>query len=63
MGIINPRPSMRAAEERRLRNTLKQHQALRVEIRESGVSDEEASSIAFNIVTSHVQRKKIWRTK
>lgn len=63
MGIIVPRPAMRAREERNLRATLLKHSELRREMREAGLADEEASFIAFNIVTTHAQRGKIWKVR
>jgi hypothetical protein len=63
MGIVNPRPAMRAGEERRLRSTLQQHQELRTQIREAGAEDSVASKIAFDIVTTHAKRKAIWGAK
>jgi hypothetical protein len=63
MGIINPRPAMRAREERNLRSTLGLHQMLRIMMREAGATDKDASKMAFDIIVSRAARKKIWRIK
>jgi hypothetical protein len=61
MGIANPRPAMRCGEERRIKEALALHASLTKEIREAGASNEIASKIAFNIVTTRHLRRKLWR--
>jgi hypothetical protein len=63
MGIVNPRPAMRAREERDLVATLRKHDELRRMIREAGIEDADASNIAFNIVSTRTARLKLWRKK
>jgi len=63
MGICNPRPAMRAKESRDTMSVLRKHETVRVILRDAGIMNDTASSIAFDIITTHKQRKQIWRTK
>ena len=63
MGIMVPRPAMRRREARIVTNTLKKHEDLTTLIQLGGTSHEWASKVAFNIITTGAQRKKIWRKK
>jgi hypothetical protein len=64
MGIMVPRPAMRRREARIVVSTLKKHEDLTLLIQfGTGVSHEWASKVAYNIITTGAQRKKIWRGK
>ena len=60
MGICDPRPAMRRREARIVISTLKKHEELTVLMQSGGVSREYASRVAFNIITTGAQRKKVW---
>lgn len=50
MGIVVPRPALRAGGNRRIRNRLARHKVLTDELIAGGMSLEEASRIAFRQV-------------
>jgi len=60
MGIIVPRPAMRAREERNVKAALKLHASITQELQEAGIDRILASGLAFSIVTTHAARKRIW---
>lgn len=63
MGIINPRPALRAKGNRDIINNLKRHSDLTVLLTASGINKEEASRLAYNILRTSKERKGIWKQK
>jgi hypothetical protein len=51
MGLAIPRPAMRKGEERRIRERLQRHVELTAQFVSEGLSRDEASKKAFQIIT------------
>lgn len=62
MGIVNPRPAMRAGEARRILSSLQRH-ALLMELMQPELSKPDASKIAYMLIRTSGMRAVVWNRK